>query len=56
MMKHLHVWLSLIEEVVKAKPAIGARILLYTKTAHRWGYVEVISLNPLIDVTARTWG
>lgn len=54
---HLHVWLSLIEEVVKAKPAIGARILLYTKTAHRWGIRRgIISLNPLIDVTAQDLG
>ncbi|QBY43539.1 site-specific integrase [Arsenophonus nasoniae] len=54
---HLHVWLSLIEEVVKAKPAIGARILLYAKTAHRWGIRRgIISLNPLIDVTAQDLG
>ncbi|WP_339053158.1 site-specific integrase [Arsenophonus endosymbiont of Crataerina pallida] len=54
---HLHVWLSLIEEVVKAKPAIGARILRYTKTAHRWGIRRgIISLNPLIDVTSQDLG
>ncbi|WP_334469459.1 tyrosine-type recombinase/integrase [Arsenophonus sp. PmNCSU2021_1] len=54
---HLHVWLSLIEEVVKAKPAIGARILLYTKKAHRWGIRRgMICLNPLIDVTAQDLG
>ncbi|WP_334468642.1 tyrosine-type recombinase/integrase [Arsenophonus sp. PmNCSU2021_1] len=54
---HLHVWLSLIEEVVKAKPAIGARILLYAKTAHRWGIRRgIISLNPLIDVTPQDLG
>ncbi|MFS1538474.1 MAG: Arm DNA-binding domain-containing protein [Candidatus Phlomobacter fragariae] len=34
---HLHVWLSLIEDVVKSKPAVGARILRYVKTAHRCG-------------------
>ncbi|HGJ5878979.1 tyrosine-type recombinase/integrase [Arsenophonus nasoniae] len=54
---HLHVWLSLIEEVVKVKSAIGARILLYAKTAHRWGIRRgIISLNPLIDVTAQDLG
>ncbi|MFS1539551.1 MAG: tyrosine-type recombinase/integrase [Candidatus Phlomobacter fragariae] len=49
---HLHVWLSLIEDVVKLKPAIGARILRNAKTAHRWGIRKgIICLNPLSDVT-----
>ncbi|WP_063654714.1 tyrosine-type recombinase/integrase [Candidatus Arsenophonus triatominarum] len=54
---HLHVWLSLIEEVVKIKPTIGARILLYAKAAHRWGIRRgIICLNPLIDVTSQDLG
>ncbi|MFS1582566.1 MAG: tyrosine-type recombinase/integrase [Candidatus Arsenophonus phytopathogenicus] len=54
---YLHVWLSLIEEVVKVKPTIGARLLMYAKTAHRWGVRRgIISSNPLIDVTSQDLG
>ncbi|WP_063655410.1 tyrosine-type recombinase/integrase [Candidatus Arsenophonus triatominarum] len=47
----------LIEEVVKIKSTIGAWILLYAKTAHRWGIRRgIICLNPLIDVTSQDLG
>ncbi|CDH24059.1 tyrosine-type recombinase/integrase [Xenorhabdus bovienii] len=32
----LHVWLALIEDVAKRTPSIGARILTYSKRAHKW--------------------
>ncbi|MCC8366516.1 site-specific integrase [Xenorhabdus sp. PB61.4] len=47
----LHVWLSLIEGVAKQSPSIGARILAYTKTAHRWAVRRgMTNLTPLSDV------
>lgn len=49
---HLHVWLSLLEDVSKNKPAIAARILRYAKTAHRWGIRRgIITANPLSDLS-----
>ncbi|PHM29113.1 tyrosine-type recombinase/integrase [Xenorhabdus budapestensis] len=47
----LHVWLSLIEDVTKQARSIGARILIYSKTAHRWAVRRgMTSLTPLSDV------
>ncbi|MEQ2024391.1 site-specific integrase [Xenorhabdus szentirmaii] len=47
----LHVWLSLIEDVTKQVPAIGARILTYSKTAHKWAVRRgVTNFTPLSDV------
>lgn len=49
---HLHVWLSLLEDVSKNKPTIAARILRYAKTAHRWGIRRgIITSNPLSDLS-----
>lgn len=49
---HLHVWLSLLEDVSKNKPTIAARILRYAKTAHRWGIRRgIITVNPLSDLS-----
>ncbi|ETO41438.1 site-specific integrase [Morganella sp. EGD-HP17] len=49
---HLHVWLSLLEDVSKNKPAIAARILRYAKAAHRWGIRRgIITTNPLSDLS-----
>ncbi|WP_432692847.1 tyrosine-type recombinase/integrase [Morganella morganii] len=49
---HLHVWLSILEEVSKNKPTIAARILRYTKAAHRWGIRRgIITANPLNDLS-----
>ncbi|MBX9343564.1 tyrosine-type recombinase/integrase [Morganella morganii] len=49
---HLHVWLSLLEDVSKNKPTIAARILRYAKTAHRWGIRRgIITANPLSDLS-----
>jgi integrase len=50
---HLHVWLSLLEDVSKNKPTIAARILRYAKTAHRWGIRRgIITANPLSDLSS----
>ncbi|WP_340622451.1 tyrosine-type recombinase/integrase [Xenorhabdus siamensis] len=47
----LHVWLSLIEDISKQVPSIGARILTYSKTAHRWAVRRgMTKLTPLSDV------
>ncbi|MDX7991383.1 tyrosine-type recombinase/integrase [Xenorhabdus littoralis] len=47
----LHVWLSLIEDVTKQAPTIGARILTYSKTAHRWAVRRgLTSFTPLSDL------
>ncbi|MBD2786363.1 tyrosine-type recombinase/integrase [Xenorhabdus sp. DI] len=47
----LHVWLSLIEDVAKQAPTIGARILTYSKTAHRWAVRRgITNFTPLSDV------
>lgn len=49
---HLHVWLSLLEDITKNKPAIAARILRYAKAAHRWGIRRgLITANPLSDLS-----
>ncbi len=49
----LHVWLSLIEEVSKRSPTTGARILSYSKSAHRWAVRRAITNNtPLSDVVS----
>lgn len=49
---HLHVWLSLLEDISKNKPAIAARILRYAKAAHRWGIRRgLITANPLSDLS-----
>ncbi|MDC9606398.1 tyrosine-type recombinase/integrase [Xenorhabdus griffiniae] len=47
----LHVWLSLIEGVVKEVPSIGNRILTYSKKAHKWAVRRgITNLTPLSDV------
>ncbi|AYA40644.1 site-specific integrase [Xenorhabdus nematophila] len=47
----LHVWLSLIEDVVKQVPSVGMRILTYSKTAHKWAVRRgITNLTPLSDV------
>lgn len=49
---HLHVWLSILEDISKNKPTIAARILRYAKTAHRWGIRRgIITANPLSDLS-----
>jgi integrase len=53
----LYVWLPLLEGVIKNKPAIGARILSYAKTAHRWGIRRgYIKNNPLADLSPVDFG
>lgn len=53
----LHVWLSLIEDITKIKPAIGARILRYAKASHRWGIRRgLIAGNPLADLSPADLG
>ncbi|WP_198148753.1 hypothetical protein [Xenorhabdus hominickii] len=46
----LHVWLSLIEGVTKRVPAIGARILIYSKTAHKWAVRRAGRKHTLINI------
>ncbi|PHM45613.1 tyrosine-type recombinase/integrase [Xenorhabdus miraniensis] len=47
----LHVWLSLIEDITKQSPSIGARILTYSKKAHKWAVRRgLTSVTPLSDV------
>ncbi|WP_118984411.1 tyrosine-type recombinase/integrase [Photorhabdus sp. CRCIA-P01] len=47
----LHVWLALIEDVAKRTPSIGARILTYSKKAHKWAVRRgMTSITPLSDV------
>ncbi|TDB62971.1 tyrosine-type recombinase/integrase [Photorhabdus khanii] len=49
----LHVWLALIEDVSKRAPSIGARILTYSKTAHRWAVRRGMThATPLSDVAS----
>ncbi|NHB93769.1 tyrosine-type recombinase/integrase [Photorhabdus cinerea] len=49
----LHVWLALIEDVAKQLPSIGARILRYSKTAHRWAVRRgMTNITPLSDVVS----
>lgn len=53
----LYVWLPLLENVIKNKPAIGARILSYAKAAHRWGIRRgLIKNNPLADLSPVDFG
>lgn len=53
----LYVWLPLLESVIKNKPATGARILSYAKTAHRWGIRRgLIKNNPLADLSPVDFG
>ncbi|MDE9444217.1 site-specific integrase [Xenorhabdus bovienii] len=53
----LHVWLSLIEDVTKQVPSIGARILTYSKKAHKWAVRRgVTELTPLSDVERNDLG
>ncbi|MDC9588765.1 site-specific integrase [Xenorhabdus sp. XENO-10] len=47
----LHIWLSLIESVIKQAPSTGASILAYSKTAHRWAVRRgITNSTPLSDV------
>ncbi|MGV8002509.1 site-specific integrase [Photorhabdus temperata subsp. temperata] len=49
----LHVWLALIEDVSKRTPVIGARILTYSKRAHKWAVRRgMTSITPLSDVAS----
>ncbi|WP_340608295.1 tyrosine-type recombinase/integrase [Xenorhabdus bharatensis] len=47
----LHVWLSLIEDIIKQAPTTGARVLTYSKTAHKWAVRRgITNISPLSDV------
>ncbi|MCG3462829.1 site-specific integrase [Xenorhabdus bovienii] len=49
----LHVWLALIEDVAKRTPSIGARILTYSKRAHKWAVRRgITNIAPLSDVAS----
>ncbi|MDE9493882.1 hypothetical protein KKJ09_09825 [Xenorhabdus bovienii] len=49
----LHIWIALIEDVVKQIPSIGNRILIYSKKAHKWAVRRgITNLTPLSDVTS----
>ncbi|OKP02216.1 tyrosine-type recombinase/integrase [Xenorhabdus eapokensis] len=53
----LHVWLSLIEEVSKHSPTTGARILSYSKKAHKWAVRRGITNNtPIANVMSSDLG
>ncbi|MDE9455267.1 tyrosine-type recombinase/integrase [Xenorhabdus bovienii] len=53
----LHVWLSLIEDVSKHSPSTGARILSYSKKAHKWAVRRGMTNNtPLSDVMSSDLG
>ncbi|HAT3808211.1 TPA: site-specific integrase [Morganella morganii] len=54
---NLHVWLSLLEDITKSKPAIGARILRYAKASHRWGVRRgLITATPLTELSPADLG
>ncbi|MGV7961990.1 tyrosine-type recombinase/integrase [Photorhabdus tasmaniensis] len=53
----LHIWLSLIEDITKSCPAVGASILSRSKQAHKWAVRRGITkLAPLSEVTAKDLG
>ncbi|MGJ0627401.1 tyrosine-type recombinase/integrase [Xenorhabdus bovienii] len=53
----LPIWLTLIEGVTRQSPAIGKRILTYSKTAHRWAVRRGMTNNtPLSDVISSDLG
>ncbi|WP_413495546.1 tyrosine-type recombinase/integrase [Morganella psychrotolerans] len=53
----LHVWLSVLEDITRKTPTIGARILCYSASAHEWGIRRgLITANPLVNLSATDLG
>ncbi len=53
----LHIWLSLLEDIIKKTPATGGKLLQYIKLAHKWGCRRgIIKNSPLMEVTVSDLG